>query len=228
MNINEIGRILAGASPAVRRPAAPSASATQTAAAGSAAPAEKTAEPGVVYTIGDDLPDPSDFTVSSSTADALRRTVERLLIRQYGEGGAFFKALLERGDTARAAVSETAARTETRADTARLTLTEETAALVSPGGRLSPQTVAARISDYLQAMTSQRPDQLPGYQNAVYLAFSNFGTMFGGVLPAISQQTLATFKRDYDPFRSGVSEAAADDPVSGVAESGEAVLRTFK
>ncbi len=233
MNVNDISRLYTGAGQSVR----PLQSARQTVAPA----AETTFTPGDelmlddILLIGDELPEPSAFTAYAATPDALRQIVESLLTRQYAEGGAYYRLLFghlvgaeEQSETELQApsVSDTLM-SETlrmREERARQELPSTAVELVSAGGALSPQTQADQIAAYKEAMVELNPESVSQYSAAISLAFSNFSQLFGGVLPAITQQTLAAFSRKEDPFRVGVSETVADDPVAGIAESRRARL----
>lgn len=175
--------------------------------------------------IESELPGP-DGPVSSATPEVLRRYVMEALVRQYSQGNAYFRLLYDPEElpelsrpSAASVASENneAARTEeAKAENPEY---ERAVTLVGENGELSPRAVASGIGAAAQLMLNLNPVQLTGFQSAIQFAFTDFGKMFGGELPPITQQTLMTFTRDYNPFRTGIHVSEADDPIPEISES---------
>lgn len=171
--------------------------------------------------IESELPAPGS-PASSATPEVLQRYVMDVLLRQYSQGNSYFKMLYEPSavyeTTVNAASSVTPDVLAAASDAADATQTQSpellrAIELVGANGMLSPDVVSANIAEAALLMLNLNPSGTSGFQLSIQLAFSDFGQLFGGQLPPITQQTLMTFTTSYDPFRTDVHVSEADDPV---------------
>ncbi len=219
MNVQDISKLLPGLYAARR--ASPVTSAGETTSTAAADMVDRyEASP----RIESELPG-ADGPVSSATPEVLRRYITETLVRQYSQGSAYFKLLYEIEELPELSRPSVSSAVQTAYESSAEEIGRENpeyeraVSLVGDNGELSPRSVAANIGAASQLMLNLNPAQYSGFQTAIRMSFADFGKMFGGELPPITQQTLMTFTRDYDPFRTGIHVSEADDPVAGVSES---------